>query len=249
MVTSVTKSNEMISPSHRDQPGPGHPGPERDVRAGGAGRSWRGVPINARRTERKERLVDAAYELLGASGGGGLTVRGVCAEARLNARYFYESFEHLEALYIAVYDRVASEGLRCAVTAALDANPEPEAQAHAVVDAVVRYAAEDPRRGRILFSEGLGMEALALRRRDAMFAMAQFVERYAWRVAGPADDRIGMVASLILTGGLTELVVTWLDGHLDMTLDELVEDATALLLTLGRSAVQTATRRQPRTRR
>ena len=113
----------------------------------------------------------------------------------------------------------------------------------AVVDAVVRYASEDPRRGRILFSEGLGMEALARRRRDAMFAMAQFVERYAWRVSGPADDRIGMVASLILTGGLTELVVTWLDGHLDMTLDELVDDATALLLTLGRTALQTATQR------
>jgi hypothetical protein len=45
-------------------------------------------------------------------------------------------------------------------------------------------------------------------------------------------------------------VVTWLDGHLDMTLDELVDDATALLLTLGRSALQTATqRRAPQARR
>ncbi len=247
MVTSVTKSSEMSAPTTRKRTGPDPARPDHDARGV---RSWRGVPINARRTERRDRLVDAAYALLGADAGGGLTVRGVCAEARLNARYFYESFEHLEALYIAVYDRVANEGLRCAVTAALDASPEPEAQAHAVVDAVVRYAADDPRRGRILFSEGLGMEALALRRRDAMFAMAQFVERYAWRVAGPADDRIGMVASLILTGGLTELVVTWLDGHLDMTLDELVEDATALLLTLGRSAVQTATqRRAPQARR
>ncbi len=197
--------------------------------------------------------MDAAYVLLGTDAGGGLTVRGVCAEARLNARYFYESFEHLEALYVAVYDRVAGEGLRAAVTAALGAGAgaEPEAAARAVVDAVVRYASEDPRRGRILFSEGLGLEVLARRRRDAMFAMAQFVERYAWRVSGPPDDRIGMVASLILTGGLTELVVTWLDGHLDMTLDDLVDDATTLLLTLGQSAVQTATRRQGgrRTRR
>lgn len=192
--------------------------------------------------------MDAAYELLGADTGGGLTVRGVCAEARLNARYFYESFEHLEALYIAVYDRVAGEGLRAGVTAALAAGSEPEAAARAVVDAVVRYTTDDPRRGRILFSEGLGMEALARRRRDAMFAMAQFVERYAWRESGPADDRIGMVASLILTGGLTELVVTWLDGHLDMTLDELVDDATTLLLTLGQGAVETATRRQGRSR-
>jgi AcrR family transcriptional regulator len=231
----------MTVPTTRKPPGPDPARSDHDARGV---RSWRGVPIDTRRSERRDRLVDAAYALLGADAGGGLTVRGVCAEARLNARYFYESFEHLEALYVAVYDRVATEGLRCAVAAAVDASQEPEAQAHAVVDAVVRYAADDPRRGRILFSEGLGMEALARRRRDAMFAMAQFVERYAWRVAGAADDRIGMVASLILTGGLTELVVTWLDGHLDMTLDELVDDATALLLTLGRSALQTATQRQ-----
>jgi AcrR family transcriptional regulator len=243
MVTSVTKSNDMSTPTTRARPGPERSGPDHDARAG---RSWRGVPIDARRSERRDRLVDAAYRLLGAEAAGGLTVRGVCAEARLNARYFYESFEHLEALYVAVYDRVATEGLRRAVTAALDAAPDPEARAHAVVDAVVRYVADDPRRGRILFSEGLGMEALGLRRRDAMFAMAQFVERSAWRVAGPADDRIGMVAALIVTGGLTELVVTWLDGHLDMTLDELVDDATALLLTLGRSALATATTRQSR---
>jgi AcrR family transcriptional regulator len=250
MVTSVTKSSEMTTSPLLADTDPGSPGP--DEAGPGRGprpvRSWRGVPIDARRSERKDRLVDAAYAVLGADPGGGLTVRGVCAEARLNARYFYESFENLEALYIAVYDRVAGEGLRAAVAAAVGAGPDPEASARAVVDAVVRYASEDPRRGRILFSEGLGMEALARRRRDAMFAMAQFVERYAWRVSGPADDRIGMVASLILTGGLTELVVTWLDGHLDMTLDDLVDDATTLLLTLGQSAVQTATRRQGRRR-
>ncbi|MGH9046232.1 MAG: TetR/AcrR family transcriptional regulator, partial [Acidimicrobiales bacterium] len=61
-------------------------------------RSWRGVPPEVRRAERRELLIEAAYELLGAEGWNGTTVRGVCQAARLNPRYFYESFDSLETL-------------------------------------------------------------------------------------------------------------------------------------------------------
>jgi hypothetical protein len=73
-----------------------------------------------------------------------------------------------------------------------------------------------------------------------MFATAQFLEQFAWRTMGVADDRIGLVASLILAGGVTELIVNFIDGNLDMTVEQLVDDATALLLTMGRFAVETA---------
>jgi len=214
-----------------------------------AQRSWRGVPIDARRTERRELLVSAAFDIVGNEGAGALTVRRACEVARLNARYFYESFDSVASLLVALYDALAAESLRRAVTAAHAAGGEPEAQARAVIAAVVHFVADDPRRGRILFSEGLGMEAVAQRRRDAMLALAQFIERSTWRTTGLAEDRIGMVAALILTGGLTELIATWLGGHLDLTVDELVDDATALLFTLGRQAVQTAQGRRagPRT--
>ena len=32
----------------------------------------------------------------------------------------------------------------------------------------------------------------------------------------------------MLVGGLTETIVAWLDGHLDVTIDQLIADATAL---------------------
>jgi hypothetical protein len=42
------------------------------------------------------------------------------------------------------------------------------------------------------------------------------------------------------------LVVTWLDGRLDVTLDELVEDAAALMVAVGLGAVGAARQRLDR---
>jgi AcrR family transcriptional regulator len=208
-------------------------------------RSWRGVPLEVRRAERREQLVDAAFELLGTDGWRGTTVRGVCQAARLNPRYFYESFDGLESLLIAVFDRLVLEATQRAVHAIETSGPDPTARAQAVVEAIVRYVTDDPKRARVLFVEALGNERLGRRRLDTMHATAEFLERYAWRQTGLAGDRIGLVASHLLVGGLTELVVTWLDGHLEVSLDELVEDAAALMVAVGAGAVGVARARCP----
>jgi AcrR family transcriptional regulator len=207
-------------------------------------RSWRGVPPEVRKSERRELLIDAAYELLGAEGWNGTTVRGVCLGARLNARYFYESFDSLEALFIAVFDRLVQEATKAALTAIAAAGPDPAARSVAVIEASIRFVTADPRRARILFVEALGNEVVGRRRWDTLHATASFLEGSAWRQTG-LDDRIGLVASHVVVGGLTELVVTWLDGRLDITLDELVEDAAALMVAIGSGAVHTARTRRP----
>ena len=68
---------------------------------------WAGLAPDDRRAERRTLLLDAAFELLGTEGWGGTTVRAVCQEARLNPRYFYESFEDLDAR--PCVDRAAAE--------------------------------------------------------------------------------------------------------------------------------------------
>ncbi len=207
-------------------------------------RTWRGVPLEARRAERRELLIDTAFEQLGTDGWNGTTVRGVCQAAHLNPRYFYESFDSLEALFIAVFDRLVVDATRDALVAIERAGPDPGARAVAVIDASIRYVTADPRRARILFVEALGNETVGRRRLDTMHATAEFLERSAWRQTGLADDRIGLVASHLVVGGLTELVVTWLDGRLDVTLDELVEDAAALMVAIGSGAVGAARSRR-----
>lgn len=207
-------------------------------------RSWRGVPLEVRRADRREQLIGAAFELLGTDGWSGTTVRGVCQAARLNPRYFYESFDSLETLFIAVFDRLIVEVTQKAVHAVENSGPNPTARATAVIEATVRYVTEDPKRARILFVEALGNEQVGRRRLDTMHATAEFVERYAWRQTGLAEDRIGMIASHLLVGGMTELVVTWLDGRLKVSLDDLIDDVAALMVAVGGGAVSVARSRQ-----
>ena len=65
---------------------------------------WNGLSTEERQRERRQLLIEAALDLLATEGSSGTTVRAVCAQARLNPRYFYESFDELDALVVAVYD-------------------------------------------------------------------------------------------------------------------------------------------------
>src|ERR1700756_1470513 len=69
-------------------------------------RPYGGVPAEARREERRERLIEAAIELFGRDGYRTATIESVCRECGLAKRYFYESFSTLEDLLSAVYDHL-----------------------------------------------------------------------------------------------------------------------------------------------
>lgn len=172
-------------------------------------------------------------------------MRAVCQAARLNPRYFYESFPDLDALVIAVYDRLVAE-LGEQVMAAVDAaGDDPVAQTRAAVERIITYVDEDRRRARVLYVEALGSEALNRRRVETAHAVVSFVERdAAQRLGSPAPgDRIGRLTAAILVGGLSELLVAWLQGEIDVPRDQLVDDATELFLALGAAAGRIAARR------
>jgi hypothetical protein len=48
----------------------------------------------------------------------------------------------------------------------------------------------------------------------------------------------------VLVGGFTELLVAWLDGRIELSRQELVEDATTLFAGLGRSMATIVNRRR-----
>lgn len=68
-----------------------------------AGRRYRGVSNEARKAERRLKLIDAGIKIFGSTGYHGATVKGLCQEAGLTERYFYESFANAEALFTACY--------------------------------------------------------------------------------------------------------------------------------------------------
>ncbi len=74
---------------------------------GDGGRVYGGQERDQRTSERRGQLIEAGLDLLGsAEGDHALTVRGVCKQAGLATRYFYESFTDRDALTVAVYDHV-----------------------------------------------------------------------------------------------------------------------------------------------
>jgi len=204
---------------------------------------WAGVPADQRRAGRRELLLDAAFELLGTEGWSATTVRAVCTQAQLNFRYFYESFADLDELLVALYDRLVAE-LGEQVLAAMDAaGDEPAARLRAAIDRILAYVADDTRRGRILYVEALGSEPLNRRRLDTAHAVVAAVEEQGTRVRGAGDAGVGRIAAAILVGGLSELVVAWLDGRIDVPRERLVDDATELFMGLGAAASGIAARR------
>jgi AcrR family transcriptional regulator len=206
--------------------------------------SWAGIPAEDRRAARRARLLDTAFDLLGTEGWSATTVRGVCQAAQLNPRYFYEGFDDLDALFIAVYDRTV-EQLTAAMAAAVeDAGPDPVVQTRAAIEATVRFVDEDRRRGRVLYVEALGNEALNRRRQEAGFALIDVIDRDARRHGNlAAGEAIGRIGAAILVGGFSELLASWLSGRIDVTRDQLVDDATALFLALAEAAATIATTR------
>jgi AcrR family transcriptional regulator len=191
--------------------------------------------------------MDAAFDLLGTEGWSAMTVRGVLERARLNPRYFYESFRGLDELAVAVYDRVVDE-LGAAVWSALaKAGDDPARQVRAVVECTVCFVDEDRRRGRVLYVEGLGNEALNRRRIETASMVVAFVEGYAAerRPGGEDHAELGRVATSILVGGFNQLAIDWLAGRVRIRRSRLVDDATALFLALGDGAAAEAASRAP----
>ena len=204
------------------------------------------MPAADRRVERRTLLLDAAFDLLGTEGWSGTTVRAVCQRARLNPRYFYESFDDLDALVVAVYDRVVAELREEVAAATTDAGDDPTAQTSAAVERIVAFVDDDRRRARVLYVEALGNEALNRRRIETGHEVVTLVEADASRrhdAARPGDP-IGRIAAAVLVGGLSELLVAWLDGRIDVSRDQLVEDATVLLRAVGDAAAGVAGRRR-----
>ncbi|HET6789355.1 MAG TPA: helix-turn-helix domain-containing protein, partial [Aquabacterium sp.] len=68
-------------------------------------RPYRGISAEERRHQRREQLMEAAFEVFSTLGLARVTMRDICAQARLTERYFYDSFRSTEEAFDAVHQR------------------------------------------------------------------------------------------------------------------------------------------------
>lgn len=178
-------------------------------------RTYGGATSGERRARRRAALLDAALDLVAGSGVKGLTVRGVCAEARLNDRYFYESFRSTDELVLAMLDEQMLAGSATIIEAIAKSSTskDPVVRTRAAVGSGLRFLTADPRRGRLLV-ESQATEGLAARRRDLVKTLAQVMADQG-RVLLPADDALDPdldLATFTLVSGGLDLVTTWFRG-------------------------------------
>lgn len=192
-------------------------------------RPYRGIEAPQRLAARRRRLLAAGLDLLGAEQQNisAVTVRGVCRQAGLAARYFYESFADKDEFVASVFDSVVAE-LAATTQAAVAAVP-PHEQTRAGIANIVRTIADDARLGRLLFSTQLADPVIVRKRAEssALFAMlsGQHVGD-ALRV--PANDRIKAAAHFVV-GGVGQTISAWLAGDVQLEPDQLVDHLAALL--------------------
>jgi AcrR family transcriptional regulator len=204
-----------------------------------------GQSAEQRQAERRAQLLDAGLELVGTRGWSATTVRGVCTEARLTSRFFYESFDNLDALAVAVFDRVVEEATTKVIDAVEAAPGSPEAQVRAAIDTFVRVLTDDPRKARVTFIEALGSEPLLERRLQTMSAFAQLIADQARASFSPpaTEDPLVDLTARLLAGGLAELLITWLQGGIEMDREQLIDDCVALFVATAESGVTIARNR------
>ncbi|WP_426571987.1 TetR/AcrR family transcriptional regulator [Aquihabitans sp. McL0605] len=197
---------------------------------------WAGIPADERTRDRRVLLIAAAFDLFGTEGDAATSVRAVCRSADLNARYFYESFVDRDELLGAVYDEVAVELADRLGTALLAAPDSPAARTRAGIDTVLRFITDDPRRARVLFTEGRGNPVLADRRRVARQALvegtAAMGQEELGRRSAAASASAAAVAATLFGGAMEELAEAWTDGRLGDDLDQVIDDATELSLAI-----------------
>lgn len=214
-------------------------------------RTYGGQSAAERLAQRRHAFVEAMLEAMSSSGSRQLTVDRLAGHAGVSKRYFYEMFADLDEAAAAVVDD-AITGLQDAVAQVLS-GPESEPGrsvpelAHATITAMVLHLTEDPRRARLLFGQMSTNAVVQAKRSDALKAISAFVDAQAREIhhAGDHQDTIIPTTATFLIGGTGQAILSWLDGALPSTKDELIDDLSALWLITGDGAADQARRRSP----
>lgn len=195
-------------------------------------RPYAGVDAADRLAGRRARLLMAGLDLMGGDvDPAELTVRGVCHQAGVATRYFYESFPDKDEFVGAVFDWVIAQ--LAATTQAAIAAALPTESNRAGLANIVRSIERDPRLGRLMFGAQVSNAAVIRKRResDAFFAMlsGQHVETVLQRTA---NARIKAVSHFVV-GGVTQTISAWLAGDITLTPDELVDQLSGIVNAFG----------------
>jgi AcrR family transcriptional regulator len=120
-----------------------------------ASRRYAGASAAERQTQRRERLLEAAFDVFGRMGYRNTTMRLICAQARLTERYFYESFQTVDEVFLAVHKRQSAAIAQQVMILVAQEPTDPVRQMRAGLTGFFEYIKADPRRAQILLLDAV----------------------------------------------------------------------------------------------
>jgi AcrR family transcriptional regulator len=191
-------------------------------------RNHKGVDAQARRLERRQRLLEAGLETLGTKGFHATTVRDVCGSAGLSERYFYESFSGLSELFDTIYQQLHEELLGRLMSILVSARGQQTGHQETIKLALTAWFAflkDDTRRARIMLIDALGANARSMggahaATRDYVGSIQAFID-----LLYPDLPQMSLSSRLmasIVTGACIHAAKEWLWSDFEAPTDTLV---------------------------
>lgn len=212
-------------------------------------RPYQGESAENRIKARRRQLLDTAFALMNTDGWRQVTIDNLCREAKLNKRYFYESFPDLDSLAGALVEDISTQLITLAMQTAVEAAAgrlPTDALARRVLGAVVGFLIDEPQRARVLFTEVANSPKAVAHRQAAVAAFARTLSDYAHlhHDAKGATDPIAPLAASLLIGGSIDAILDWLDGKIPMSREAFIDDLAALWVITGDGAAARARARR-----
>lgn len=208
-----------------------------------AARGYGGKSAEQRRSERRRRLLEAGVELFGSGPGAyrSASVAGLCAQAGLSTRQFYEEFRNLEEVLAALHSHV-QKAAQAAVVQALTAAPDGAVgertvreRAESAFRAYARALTAHPHLVRIAFVETTGVTPeLEKQRLEARKGWVDLLVAALDQAAadGEMPARDYRIAVLGFVGAVNTLLYDWTAGYVDATLDRIVDELMLMFMGL-----------------
>ncbi len=196
-------------------------------------RPYQGASAQARIQQRRQQLMDIGFEAMASEEWRSMSINQLCRLAGLNKRYFYESFAGLEDVAAAVTEELSAKLVYIAFTKATEGTQAKLSNlevSQKVMQALVEYLTDDPRRARVLFGEVADNPVAKANRRRIINNLATAVSSYGHvhYEAGNQTDPIASLVSSMLVGGTIEAILNWLDGGIAMTREQFIDDIATL---------------------
>lgn len=169
--------------------------------------------------------MDAAFEVFATLGLARVTMRDICAQARLTERYFYDSFRSTEEAFDAVHQR-QEELLFARVAQAMMTAPRTiDGLARAGLRAFYEFIQEDPRRAQVLLIDAFSANQQSIdRSKKAVGQYVSMIEHLARELfpSLPSGIHMDMLVWGLL-GMAIQVGTIWARDQFRQTIDEVLE--------------------------